>query len=372
MPSAIRCVGKSSFEVMMMKRLFVLLLAMLLMIPAALAESNLYYIDGRDADRVHLRAEPSAQADSLGLYFSGTGVIVIDWYDEWAHVLIGDVEGYMMSKFLTGSESACAGPWKMVDNPSSTWVNLRERPHMYADVLSFPDNGLTVRVLGETTDGWSYVECEGIKGYVHTELLSTVKLQTTLVADMGTKGYIHRCTAPNGQELYFNARAEEPGIEIKDVNFDGLDDLVIITGRWAKCDTALFYVYDPADGYVFVCETARDEGLMNYTLYPQYGLVGTHISNGSAGLEHENCLYRWEGNDLTCIRRAYSENYIETVWNGEMYTQNIYTDRFCCNVYDYTTGEAEGTVIYSVGPVSFDEFLDTLDAEDDALWQGIK
>ena len=65
----------------MMKRLFVLLLAMLLMIPAALAESNLYYIDGRDADRVHLRAEPSAQADSLGLYFSGTGVIVIDWYD---------------------------------------------------------------------------------------------------------------------------------------------------------------------------------------------------------------------------------------------------------------------------------------------------
>jgi hypothetical protein len=207
---------------------------------------------------------------------------------------------------------------------------------------------------------------------VHTELLSTVKLQTTLVADMGTKGYIHRCTAPNGQELYFNARAEEPGIEIEDVNFDGLDDLVIITGRWAKCDTALFYVYDPADGYVFVCETARDEGLMNYTLYPQYGLVGTHISNGSAGLEHENCLYRWEGNDLTCIRRAYSENYIETVWNGEMYTQNIYTDRFCCNVYDYTTGEAEGTVIYSVGPVSFDEFLDTLDTEDDALWQGIK
>lgn len=357
-----------------MKRLFATLLAVLMMIPAALAENSLYHIDGKDADRVHLRAEPSARADSLGLYFTGTGATVINWYDEWAHVLIGSVEGYMMSRFLTSSEVACSGPWKMVDNPSGNWVNLREKPAMYADVLSFPDNGSAVRVLGETADGWSYVEFEGIKGYVRTELLSAVKLHTTIVADMGTKGSIHRCIVPNGQELYFNARAEEPGIEFKDVNFDGLDDLVIITGRWAKCDTALFYVYDPAKGYVFVRETAQDEGLMNYALYPEYGLVGTDISNGNAGLCHETCLYRWEGNNLECIRRAYSDNYTETVWAADMnsYTTTTYTDLFCCNVYDYTTGVPEGEVIYSVGPLDWDAFIDAMKEENAALWQGIK
>lgn len=356
-----------------MKRLLVILLTMLLCIPVASAEDSVRWIDGGNADRVHLRAKPSTASDSLGLYFTGTSVIIIESMDDWAWVMVGDVTGYMMSDFLTRSQPAQMGPWQMVDNPSSTWVNLREKPHMDADVLSFPDNGITVRVLGETADGWSYVECEGIKGYVRTELLSLVKLRTTLLAK-GTQGYIHRCIAPNGQELYFNAYAEEPIIEFKDVNFDGLDDLVIITGRWAKCDTALFYVYDPGEGYVLVRETIKDEGLMNYALYPEYGLVGAGIANGNAGLCHEKWLYRWEGNDLKCIRRAYSEEYTETVWAQDMssYTQTIYTDLFVCDVYDYTTGVPEGEVIFSAGPLEWDVFVEAMKDENAALWQGLR
>ena len=329
-----------------MKRLLALLLT-LLMVPAAMAELPPYYIDGQDADRVHLRKGPSTAAESLGLYYTGTDVTVLAWYDEWAQVVIGEVSGYMMSRFLTGTQTNCLGPWRMAED------------------------GNCVHVLGETSDGWSYVECEGIQGYVRTAVLSPVKLQTTIVAE-GMNGYIHRCIEPNGQELYFNAYVEEPVLELEDVNFDGMEDLVVITGRWAKSDTALFYVYDPAEGYVLVRETARDEGLMNYVLYPEYGLVGTSISNGNAGLCYEECLYRWEGNDLECIRRAYGEEYTERVWQQEYHTVTTWLDWFVYNVYDYTTGVPEGEVIYSAGPLGWDAFPDAKWEQEAALWQGLR
>ena len=329
-----------------MKRLLALLLTLLL-IPAAMAESSPYYIDGLDADRVHLRKAPSTAAESLGLYYTGTEVTVVDWYDEWAQVVIGEASGYMMSRFLTDGPKNPAGPWRMAED------------------------GACVRVLGETSDGWSYVVCEGIQGYVRTAQLVPVALKMTIVAE-GMNGYIHRCIAPNGQELYFNAYEEEPIFELVDVNFDGMEDLVVITGRWAKCDTALFYVYDSAEGYVLVRETARDEGLMNYVLYPEYGLVGTSIANGNAGLCYEECLYRWEGNDLECIRRAYGEEYTEKVWHQEYHTVTTWSDLFVYNVYDYTTGVPEGEVIYSAGPLGWDAFPDAKWEQEAALWQGLK
>lgn len=149
-------------------------------------------------------------------------------------------------------------------------------------------------------------------------------------------------------------------------------DLVVITGRWAKCDTALFYVYDRKEGYVLVPETAQDKGLMNYALYPEYGLVGTSIANGNAGLCHEKCLYRWAGNDLECIRRAYGEEYTETTWRDETFIKTTCTDLFSCTVYDYTTGVPEGEVIFSAGPLEWEAFVNVMKEENAALWQGLK
>ncbi len=362
-----------------MKRLLMILLAMMLLAPAVLTETEVLYIDGRAADRVHLRAKPSLSAESLGLYFTGTGVTVHDQADGWAHVTIGDVQGYMVANYLIEEQLAPRGPWQVVENPDSAWVNLRMAPSTQGVILSCPDNGDVVQLLGETADGWSYVDGGEVKGYIMTSLLSPLgeeksTRRTTILNESGWEAYIHQYIAPNGQALYFTADLLEPMIEFEDVNFDGYDDIVITTGRYAKCDTARFYVYDPSGEYVLVRETALDEGLMNYALYPEYGLVGTHIANGDAGLCHETCLYRWEGNDLECIRRAYSDNYTETVWaeNMSSCTKTTYTDLFCCNVYDYTTGEPEGTIIYSVGPLGFDEFLETYDAENAALWQDLK
>ena len=361
-----------------MKRLLILVFVLMLNATCALAWHDVYYIDGGNSDRVHLRQSPSQSAKSLGLYFTGTDVMVVDWYDEWAHVVIGDVSGYMMSKYLTETKRACLGPLKMVNNPSSTWVNLRTSPSMNASIALCPDNGTSVRVLGETADGWSYVECQGIKGYMRTELLSAtaekiISQKTTVLSDMGWNSYIHRYVAPNGQAIYFTAELLEPRFLLEDVNFDGRDDLVIMTMTSAKSTAFQFFVYDVTqNAYVYVHHSDYEGGLINYTAYPQYGVIETHATNGNAGLLHVWNLYRWEGTNLKLIRSAVSDEWMEDSFEGSTYTQVIHGDMLHVVVRDHRDWYEESILWEVILPKAEAEYRDILTEEMAALWQGIK
>lgn len=361
-----------------MKKLLAFLMILLLWIPAVKAEDSSRWIDGGNADRVHLRSEPSTASDSLGLYFTGTGVSLIDEMGDWARVMIGDVKGYIMADFLSQSQPVLMAPWQMVDNPSSTWVNLRERPSMSADILSFPDNGITVRVLGETADGWSYVDCDGVMGYMRTDLLSAMneaaaREPATMLSDATSDGYIWQYIAPNGKPIYFTAETEAPYITFEDVNFDGRDDIVILTISGASNGWFKFFVYDKArDEYVYARHTGDDAGIVNYAAYPEYGIIASHGNNGNAGLLHVTNLYRWEGNELRLIRSATSDEWSESSFEGDVYTQVIRGDLLHITVRDYTHGY-EGTVIFDqVITKEAAETRDIFSEEQEALWRGIK
>lgn len=363
-----------------MKKLFVLLLALMLCVPAAMAESSVYFIDGRSADRVHLRAEPSVQAESLGLYFTGTSVIVIETTDDWAWVMAGDVTGYMMSDFLTTSQPVQQGPWYIVDNPDSIWVNLRMSPSTEGMVAMCPDNGTAVRILGETADGWSYVECQGVKGYMMTSLLSPMyeaesAQRTTVLAQMGDwDDYIHQYIAPNGQALYFTAARRDPDVSFEDVNFDGWDDIVVMTTLGASNAYYDFFVYDAvADEYRLVSIPGEENGLCNYAFYPEYGIVATYANNGSAGACHEYCLYRWNGMELELIRSAISDNLVVTESTQQTYTTTLYHDILHIAVRNHELGDYDSSVVWEQ-TISFEdtEYRDIFNEEMDALWQGIR
>jgi uncharacterized protein YgiM (DUF1202 family) len=66
------------------------------------AAKNYYVVaNPKLQDRLHLRKEPSTKSPSLGRYFSGTQVEVIDYSpDGWAHVRVDGKEGYMMIRYL--------------------------------------------------------------------------------------------------------------------------------------------------------------------------------------------------------------------------------------------------------------------------------
>ncbi|MBQ3155811.1 MAG: hypothetical protein IJB81_02655 [Clostridia bacterium] len=361
-----------------MKRLFEMLLAALLLLPAAVAETGVRYIDGGNADRVHLRAAPSAQADSKGLYFTGTGVILIDNAGDWAWVMIGDESGYVMTEYLTREEPVSCAPWYVVDNPSSTWVNLRMSPRLDGMVALRPENGTAVRLLGETAEGWSHVACEGVTGYIMTSLISPIgetaeTQRTTILSDATGEGYIHQYTAPNGQAIYFTADLEHPYITLEDVNFDGLDDIVILTFSGASNGWYKFFVYDAAkQAYVYVHQYGDDAGLVNYETYPEYGLIGARASNGNAGLLHVWNLYRWEGTDLRLIRSAVSDEWSEDVFDGQTYTSIIHGDMLHVVVRDHTKDYDVSVLWELILPKEDAMTRDIFTEEQEALWQGIR
>lgn len=360
-----------------MKRLLLLLLMLLLWIPAAGAENAVRWIHGGNADRVHLRAEPSREADSLGLYYTGTDVILINSTGDWAWVMIGDVTGYVMADYLTDDAPLQCGPRMQVDNPHSTWVNLRMSPSMDGMVAMCPDNGTAVQLLGETADGWSYVECEGVQGYIVTELIGEAYNEatpsTTVLGRTADWYYIHQYTAPNGQNIYFTATEDKAYVTFCDVNFDGVEDIVVDAIHGASNFFSEFFVYERTSGeYVRVTNDGAEERFCNYQLYPEYGLVATQSNNGNAGLLHVMNLYRWDDTELKLIRSAVSDEWSEERFEGQTYTRIIHGDILHVTVRDHTKDHDESILWEIIIPKEDTEYRDVFTEEMEALWQGIR
>ena len=84
--------------------------------------------------------------------------------------------------------------------------------------------------------------------------------------------YIHRIEAPNGQALYYLSTEEDAFVTAQDVNFDGVDDLVVFSARGASNAWVLFFVWD-GNAYVRATwDAGEDTGLPNYELLPEDGL----------------------------------------------------------------------------------------------------
>ena len=130
--------------------------------------------------------------------------------------------------------------------------------------------------------------------------------------------YIHRWEAPNGQSLYFVSREEEPYVLMKDVNFDGVDDVVVTTFIGASNFGAEFFVWDGWQ-YVPVAHFGSDS-LVNHTLYPETGLVETDVQEGLAGALHTRMLWRWQGTDLELIRTATGSEVTMMTVEGDLTT----------------------------------------------------
>ena len=206
-------------------------------------------------------------------------------------------------------------------------------------------------------------------------MMSAGLAETTILGYMPDDEYIHQYLAPNGQLLWFTAMEQEPYISFEDVNFDGWDDIVVMTISGATNAWYTFFTYDPAhDEYTHVPHYGAE--FINYTAYPQYGIIASYGKNGRAGLLHVASLYRWEENRLIQIRSSVSDEWSEDVFEGETYTNIIHGDVLHVTVRDHTQGD-DGAVIYERfiqldEPMSNEDYQRIYDEEMNALWQGLK
>lgn len=126
-------------------------------------------------DRLNLRKSASKESDSVGKYYNGCIVVVLDTDKTgWCRVRIGDLEGYMDSEFLdfdaTISEATSAMPVVTVENPNGQGVNLRDAATTEAKAQALYLNGTRVQVLGITED-WCHVQVDGAIGFMMTKYL---------------------------------------------------------------------------------------------------------------------------------------------------------------------------------------------------------
>lgn len=172
---------------------------------------------------------------------------------------------------------------------------------------------------------------------------------------------IHRISAPNGQTLYFTSTMEEPFIEYADVNFDGVEDLTVVTILGASNAWYEFFIRE-GDTYVWA---EHDMPLINYSL-DERGYVLSWGNNGMAGALFEAAILRWEGSRLATVRTMVSQEDAVWEWEENACVTTTYLDRYRVTLRDegeephwektFAAGDAETTM--------FDEIQEE-------LWKGL-
>jgi len=156
----------------MKRKLF--LFALLVLLPVLAAAQSSVFVDNPDPkDRLNLRAKASADAASLGKYYSGTEAELLGYTKNgFAHVRIEPLEGYMDADYLSSSAVVSAQPWLTVRNSGGSGVNIRKEPSTGAKILAFAKNGERVTVLAVRRDGFLHVRFGDVYGFASAKLLS--------------------------------------------------------------------------------------------------------------------------------------------------------------------------------------------------------
>ena len=164
--------------------------------------------------------------------------------------------------------------------------------------------------------------------------------------------------------------AEGQGWSLEDVNFDGHEDLVLVTENGASNTLYTFYLWDAEAGAYAWC---GGEEVWNYQLYPAQGIVRSYATNGWAGLLHENRVYAWDatGRSLTLLRSSEWSTLVETgseTVDGRVVYTERYDDSTVVETYiDHTTGDIT-TSSFPANQYENEQFLaERFLAEDDFL-----
>ena len=150
---------------------------------------NFYmYIQTGNTGRLHLRALPSADSQSLGLFSNGTAVLVENISGNWALVQVNGQRGYMSLSCLTTVPPAIPTVTPVpteyttlyVQTGNSGKLHLREYASQNARSLGLYPNGTAVTVTARSGQ-WAYVNVGGVYGYMMLKFLSAASPVTPTV-----------------------------------------------------------------------------------------------------------------------------------------------------------------------------------------------
>ena len=227
-----------------MKKLLSILLALMLLVPAALAESpenivvgpGRMYVYTENGKSLNVRSEPRTGDNVVGHVKYGGAVDVVSFLDGWAEIVWGDSLAYVQSRFLqwyepkekpTPTEDPNAEEKAKLRNElaseadiepltlqvhatrSSGWVNMRSEPSKLGKrVDSLPD-GTGLKADGATTNWYRVTNpANGKAGYVHKNFVIVIPTPDPVIdttADIGKLSvngvFDLQCTVPDGYTI---------------------------------------------------------------------------------------------------------------------------------------------------------------------------
>lgn len=271
-----------------------LLLCCLLPAVASAEESgeDIAYIVSETGDKVHLRKEPSKNADSMGLYFVGTQVTLCDQTDgTWTKIRIGQEEGYMMSRFLSSDEGFLRSMCRRGTMKTDDVVSLRATPSEDSASVAKLYEYSWLTVYGETQAHWYYVFNGDVYGYVkkkYVELGDVISssgsgeipeeyhkvlnnTETFDVYNYEMTEHIEEILLSEFLEKYSCQGKGIIKIAIVDVDWDGLDEVIVefaVKPVMEDWHLVLDEKGDKVSGYVFWLRAMMDiksDGTFSYS-----------------------------------------------------------------------------------------------------------
>ncbi|MGN0996168.1 MAG: hypothetical protein ACI4PG_04625 [Candidatus Ventricola sp.] len=164
---------------MKLRMLCVLILCLTLIGSAAMAEAFWATVNNPNpADRLNLRAKPSASAVSYGKYYNGVPVLVLSGPENgWCRVRVGlgngvcDIEGYMKSEYLAfGSQAAAVRDARPVLTLTDGGRDIPLRSFHSGSCVGKVKSGAQVTVLGVGMQYLHVVTQDGTCGMVPANL----------------------------------------------------------------------------------------------------------------------------------------------------------------------------------------------------------
>lgn len=138
-----------------MKRVLALVLILICLHSTAFAGAPLYISNPNPQDRLHLRTEPSKEAESLGKYYNGTPIERIGAFSHngWVQVRVGagtaSLTGYMDSTYLSDDNPGSAMP----QYASIKTLKGYESPSLASKATTIP-GGRLISLMGLQNNWW--------------------------------------------------------------------------------------------------------------------------------------------------------------------------------------------------------------------------
>ncbi len=159
-----------------MKKALLLMLLLLFLPLCAQADTQAVVANRNVADRLILRETASSSGKILGRFYTGTPVTVLEKGEEFCHVKIGGLEGYMMTVYLAFPVRNYAfDTLYYTAQPNRKDAPLYHKASTAGNVTARANE--PVYVLGDINDDWRYVQLQnGEYGFMRAIHLNSTKL----------------------------------------------------------------------------------------------------------------------------------------------------------------------------------------------------